>query len=76
VENNPVEAGIVAKGTDWPYSSCRHYELGIKDPTIDRYVLDKKANEAFLQINSVEFEKSEAIGLQLFQYQIWKKLKS
>ncbi len=75
VENNPVEAGIVAKGTDWLYSSSRHYELGIKDPTVESYVIESKVDESLVQIGSTEFEKSEAIGSELFQYQIWKKLK-
>ena len=27
IHNNPVCAGLVSKAVDYPYSSCRNYEL-------------------------------------------------
>lgn len=35
IELNPVRAGLVRAPEDHPWSSCRHYALGRKDPIID-----------------------------------------
>ncbi len=31
IERNPVRKGIVSRATDYPYSSCRFYALGLSD---------------------------------------------
>ena len=39
VEFNPVRAGLCRAPTDYPYSSARHYHLGITDDLLDRQTL-------------------------------------
>ena len=73
VEHNPVEAGMVDKAIDWPYSSRRYYELGEEDLIVDQY--DHAGVESREIWQSDEFEKMKAIGSDWFQYQINKKLK-
>jgi len=36
IEMNPVRAGLTSKPEDWPYSSFRHYGLGIRSRLLDK----------------------------------------
>ena len=37
IHNNPVRRGLVDRAEDWPWSSCRAWEMGIDEPiAIDR----------------------------------------
>ena len=73
VEHNPVEAGMVGRAIDWPYSSGRYYELGEKDSVVEPY--DHARMEPGQIWKSEEFEKMKAVGSDWFQYQVHKKLK-
>jgi len=66
IENNPVKAGMVKSGEDWPYSSAKFYRLGMKDGLTDNYNHD----ELPLDIDPCEkdeFEKGSGIGSRLFK---------
>jgi len=66
IEGNPVEAGMVSKNTEWPYSSSRHYELGQVDNLIDGYAVSREP------VNIPEnkenfFSEGHVIGSNLFK---------
>ena len=44
VHHNPVRRGLVKRAADWPWSSCRAWEMGVDDPIrIDRGSLPRFA---------------------------------
>lgn len=42
VEHNPVEAGLVTRREDWPYSSAGYYLKGKNDLLVDSYKMPKE----------------------------------
>ena len=67
VENNPVEAGLVLKASEWNYSSSRHYEMSEVDLLVDGYEWGGslpaiKADEKDF------FEDGYGIGSEEFQF--------
>jgi len=72
VEYNPVEAGIVERAVDWPYSSSRHYQMGERDLIVDLY--DYHEAESMPVWRKDEFEEMKVIGSDWFQFQIHRKL--
>jgi len=77
IENNPVNAGLVAKDNNWHFSSSRHYSGDTHDSLIDGY----GGNNNIMQVSQVDFEESEffeqgnVIGSAFFRWQIYEKLK-
>ena len=73
VEDNPVRAGLVEQSADWAYSSSRYYQSGEEDWIIDSYSGGEgKIGE---MTDTIDFEKTVAIGSEWFQFQIARKLK-
>ena len=73
VENNPVEAGIVQRATDWDYSSSKHYELRAPDALVDHYEWGGRL--PLIQSDTKEFfEEGEGIGSKLFQFYLKEEL--
>ncbi len=69
VEGNPVQAGMVAKAEDWPYSSAAHYLRGRQDPLINRYEIPELSKDINLADDKV-FIKGLAIGSELFRLEV------
>lgn len=67
VENNPVEAGIVAQASQWEYSSCRHYEKLQSDPLVDLYEWGGRLPEVKTEAKEF-FEEGYGIGSEVFQF--------
>lgn len=68
VEYNPVEAGMVERPEDWPYSSSRCYFLGAEDPLVDRYAFDGSVPEGVDLRDRSFFERGSGIGSALFKF--------
>jgi putative transposase len=66
IEGNPVEAGIVKRCEDWPYSSSRHYLEGKEDALVDSYTFD---GEPITIKGDPEktFTQGQVIGSDLFK---------
>ncbi len=72
IENNPVNAGMVEKAEDWPYSSSVYYLLTKEDSLIDSY--DQKSAPEDVNINDERFfTKGRGIGSELFKLQLEEK---
>ncbi len=67
IEGNPVEAGLVKHGTDWPYSSSRHYELGQIDDLVDSYGYGGEPVIVETESSGKFFTEGHAIGSNLFK---------
>lgn len=77
VEHNPVEAGLVERALDWPFSSCQYYEKGKADGIVDGYPqgtlpsipkhMDRK--------DRLLFERGAVIGSNYFKFQLKETLK-
>ncbi len=68
VEFNPVEAGMVKRCEEWPYSSGRCYSLGEEDPLVDRYAFDGSLPEGVDFTSKAFFERGSGIGSALFKF--------
>lgn len=69
VEANPLAAGMVAKPEDWPYSSARHYLVGITDSLVDEYEASDVPEMIDIH-NKDYFTRGWAIGSELFRRQV------
>ena len=74
IENNPREAGLVNESKDWPYSSCKYYQLHASDDLIDTYENNIHKMEDLL-IAREEFESSSVIGSSFFKFQFFENQK-
>ncbi len=72
IERNPVEAGLVGKSEDWPYSSSRHYELGQSDGLVDPY--SSGVEPMMVDNPGIFFTEGHAIGSKLFKIQCQERL--
>lgn len=63
VEANPVEAGLVNRCEDWPYSSSRYYFKGERDLLVDGYSYDGDPTH---HISEPEGDK-RTIGSEIFR---------
>jgi len=74
IEGNPLRAGMVAKISDWPFSSSRYYDQGKADDLLDEYE-DYSRIRRDVQICLEEqefFEKGKVVGSAFFRFQFMK----
>ena len=69
IEQNPVKAGIVERGSDWEHSSARHYEGHHRDGLIDEYEQQGNPNDVDVE-NEEEFMRGWVIGSDWFRYKL------
>ena len=65
VEENTVEAGMVERCEDWPYSSSRYYFCNERDDLVDSYRFDGEPIK--VENKDEEFTKGYSIGSKLFK---------
>ncbi len=77
IEHNPVEAGLVERALDWPFSSCQYYETGKADGITDGYPEDAlPCIPKHMDIKDrSQFECGAAIGSNYFKFQLKETLK-
>ena len=67
VEGNPVEAGMVKRCEDWPYSSSGYYFGGKEDVLVDAYAFD--GEPVLIEEDPKKFfTKGHAIGSDTFKF--------
>ena len=69
IEANPVQAGMVGRPEDWPYSSARYYVQDKKDSLVDFYEQDDALGDVDLTAHGT-FTKGRVIGSELFKIQV------
>lgn len=76
VEGNPVEAGMVERCEDWPYSSAQCYSSRHKkDALVDTYTFDGGSPLIVEKQNQEEFfTRGHVIGSELFKIHCQEKL--
>ena len=77
IEHNPVEAGLVTRALDWPFSSCQYYENKKADGITDGYPNDTLKNvPKHIDINDRSlFERGAVIGSNCFKFQLKETMK-
>lgn len=68
VEYNPVEAKMVDKPEDWPYSSSRCYFLGEEDLLVTKYSFDGSLLGDIDVKDKKNFEQGSGIGSPIFKF--------
>ena len=77
IERNPVEAGLVKRALEWPFSSCQYYETGKADGIVDGYpsdTLPAMPKHMDLEDRSL-FECGAGIGSNFFKLQLMEAVK-
>jgi len=76
VESNPVEAKMVDKPEDWPYSSSRCYFLEEEDLLVTKYNFDGSLPGDVAVKDKTSFERGNGIGSPIFKFRLKEGIKT